>query len=391
MQPEKDDLLDQIYETAYEPATWPAVFERLADRLGGSGAWLSQLDALDGSGGSTEDPLARIDPIWLQRYAEYFAALNPLQHVNDPHKFLREWQPIVHTDEAWIPKDKLVRTEFYDGFLAPQKIYSILWIRLVKNGTQTATLNVTRPKHRDRFEEKQIALAREYQPHLIRSFKMSKKLGTDRRKYADVEALLNLSPNGFFLLDGSGTIRHTNSAGGKFLSDARALCAVHGKLRAIQLSVSKQLEALIAMSASPDAQKRRGGSMAIPSGNSTLPLSVLVTPIGGTKFAPIQSGLSVCVCVTDLSAEMQLPHGPLRKVFGLTDAEIRVAQAMFEGASLQQIAARFGISHNTVRVQLASIFDKTRTNRQVELIAMLSRLSHLRTPQQALDELRPSR
>jgi DNA-binding CsgD family transcriptional regulator/PAS domain-containing protein len=378
LQPENNDLLDQIYETAYEPAIWPAVFERLADKLGGSGAWLSQLDVLDGSGGSTEDPLARIDPIWLQRYAEHFGSCNPLQRVEDPHRFLREWKAIVHTDEDWIAKDDLVGTEFYDGFLMPQDIYSILWIRLVRNGTETATLNVTRPKHRDRFEEKQIALAREYQPHLIRAFKMAKRLGTDRRKHADVEALLDLSPNGFFLLDTSGTIRHTNSAGERLLAQPGVFSAVHGKLRATQMSASKQLEALIAIAASADAQTRRGGSMAIPSPKSALPLSVLVTPIGGSKFAPIRDGLSVCVCVTDLSTEMQLPRGPLSHVFGLTDAEIRVAQALFEGASLQEIAARFGISHNTVRVQLASIFDKTRTNRQVDLIAMLSRLSHLR-------------
>ena len=304
--------------------------------------------------------------------------MNRYSKVDDPLKFLREWQAIVHTDEEWIAKDDLVRTEFYDGFLVPQDIYSILWIRLVKSGTETATLNVTRPKHRDRFEKKQIDLAREYQPHLIRAFKMAKKLGSDRRKHSDVEALLDLSPNGFFLLDAAGTIRHTNDAGEKLLAKPGVFSVVHGKLRAVQASVSKKLEALIAIAASADAQTRRGGSMAIPSPKSALPLSVLVTPIGGHKFAPIKDGLSVCVCVTDLNAQMQLQRGALQNVFGLTEAELRVAQAMFEGATLQQIAARFGISHNTVRVQLASIFDKTRTNRQVDLIAMLSRLSHIR-------------
>ncbi|HEY1837203.1 MAG TPA: LuxR C-terminal-related transcriptional regulator [Rhizomicrobium sp.] len=378
LQSENDDLLDQVYETAYEPGLWPAVFERLADKLGGSGIWLSQLDALDGSGGSPDDPLARIDPMWLDRYAQYFGPLNPLQRVSDPRKFLREWQPIVHTDDAWIEKNELVRTEFYHGFLAPQDIHSILWIRLLKNGTQTATLNVTRPKRRDSFEQKRIVLAREYQPHLIRAFKMAKKLGTDRRKHADVEALLDISPNGFFLLDANGKIQHTNSAGERLLAEPGVFSVTHGKLRAVLPSAAKQLEALIAIAASPDAGTRRGGSMAIPSPQSALPLSVLVTPIGGHKFAPIKDGLSVCLCVTDLNAEMRLPRSPLHNVFGLTDAEIRVAQALFEGASLQEIAARFGVSHNTVRVQLASIFDKTHTNRQVDLIAMLARLSHVR-------------
>ncbi len=375
LQPEKDDLLDLIYESAYEPAVWPVVFERLAEEFDGTSVWLSQLDVYDGSGGTADDPNARVDPAWLGRYADYYGAINPLQIPEDPRRYLREWRPVVLTDEDWMAKDDLVRTEFYNDFCKPQDVHSIMWIRMAISGSNVATLNITRAERMGRYTDADFKLAREFQPHLIRAFKMGKRLGLERRRQHEIETLLDLSANGFFLLDADGAIRHVNRAGERLLAQAGTFGVVHGGLRAVQPSISKQLEALIARAASPDAETRRSGSMAIPSPNSALPLSVLVTPIGGHNFAPVRDGLSVCVCVTDLNARMQLPRGPLRNVFGLTDAEIRVAQALFEGASLQEAAARYGISHNTVRVQLAGIFDKTNTNRQVDLIALLSRLS----------------
>jgi DNA-binding CsgD family transcriptional regulator len=372
---EKDDLLDQIYETAYEPAIWPAVFERLADKLGGAGAWLSQLDALDGSGGSTDDPLARIDPIWMQRYAEYFGAFNPLQRVDDPGKFLREWKPIVHTDEEWIAKDDLVRTEFYAGFLKPQDIYSIMWIRIAKTGTQTATLNVTRPERRGRFETENLEMAREYQPHLIRAFNLSKKIGASRRQTREAEELLDFSSHGLFLLDGNGTLRHANRAAEKILGEGGAFALRAGKLCTVQPAASRVLEKLIAAAASIDPALRTGGSMALLAEGRMKPFSVIVAPVGRDRFISLREGLSVCVCVTDLEAEARLPEDALRDVLGLTPAETRLARALFAGANLQEAANRFDVSLNTVRVQLASVFDKTQTNRQSDLIALLSRLA----------------
>lgn len=375
---EKSEFLDLLYEAAYDPAAWIPAFQRLGDILGSNSVWLSEHNIIDNTGGGEDDPMVWVDPDYLQRYVNYYWTCNPIAKTENPVQFLRDWKLLVHTDADCVPRDELLRSEFYNDFLKPQRVGDIMIMRLARMGNEIAVLNLSRDERRGRYDQAEMEWARAYHGDIIRAYRMSKKVGADRKRQQDVDALLDLSPNGFFLLDTGGTLRHTNRAGDRLLRDTKTFRVVHGKLRAAQPSVSKQLEALIAMAASPDAEKRRAGSMAIPSPNSALPLSVLVAPVGVHRFASIQAGLSVCVCVTDLGADLLLPRGPLQSVFGLTDAEVRVAQAMFEGANLQEIAARFGISHNTVRVQLASIFDKTRTNRQVDLIAMLSRLSHLR-------------
>ena len=61
----------------------------------------------------------------------------------------------------------------------------------------------------------------------------------------------------------------------------------------------------------------------------------------------------------------------LRRLFGLTAAEVRLALQLFGGSTLAEAASALNISRATARVHLAHIFRKTRTARQAELIRLL--------------------
>lgn len=57
--------------------------------------------------------------------------------------------------------------------------------------------------------------------------------------------------------------------------------------------------------------------------------------------------------------------------FGLTPTEARVASLLAQGSTLLQIARKLGVSRTTVAFHMRHIFQKTRTNRQAELVARL--------------------
>jgi DNA-binding CsgD family transcriptional regulator len=67
----------------------------------------------------------------------------------------------------------------------------------------------------------------------------------------------------------------------------------------------------------------------------------------------------------------------LAVVYGLTRAEARIAILLFEGSSLVEAAAANGVSIETVRVQLKSIFQKTGVHRQSALIRLLTELGKM--------------
>jgi DNA-binding CsgD family transcriptional regulator len=93
-----------------------------------------------------------------------------------------------------------------------------------------------------------------------------------------------------------------------------------------------------------------------------------------------QSGLAeeqplVLLTLSDLEDAIDLPELLLQQAFDLTTAEARLAKLLVVGRSPQEAAALLKISMPTIRSQLGSIFAKTRTSRQGELIATLTRLA----------------
>ena len=61
----------------------------------------------------------------------------------------------------------------------------------------------------------------------------------------------------------------------------------------------------------------------------------------------------------------------LRRWYGLTQAESRLAQLLVQGMSVPMAARQLKISTHTARSQSKSIFDKTGARRQSELVRLL--------------------
>jgi DNA-binding CsgD family transcriptional regulator len=68
----------------------------------------------------------------------------------------------------------------------------------------------------------------------------------------------------------------------------------------------------------------------------------------------------------------------LRRAFHLTPGEARLAAHLASGISLTDAADAFGVTRNTVRAQLRSIFDKTEARRQSDLVRLLHSACSLR-------------
>lgn len=65
------------------------------------------------------------------------------------------------------------------------------------------------------------------------------------------------------------------------------------------------------------------------------------------------------------------PLKALETLFKLTPSEGRIAWAFAQGLRPEQIAEAFGVTPTTVAFHKRNIFQKTQTNRQADLIALL--------------------
>ena len=73
----------------------------------------------------------------------------------------------------------------------------------------------------------------------------------------------------------------------------------------------------------------------------------------------------------------------LRQIFGLTYSEAAVAAELARGRDIDEVAAMRRVSPGTVRAQLSTIFAKTGTRRQSELVALI--LRHSWPPKQGFE------
>jgi DNA-binding CsgD family transcriptional regulator/PAS domain-containing protein len=362
-------FLDLLYGAAVDPGEWERVIATFADMIGGARAWMPDISVANGSGRGV---VARIDPAAQATYFQYYAKRNPFVRlvIDNPKA---AWPLNVRTDEHQFPKDELVRTEYFNDFLRPQEIHSCLVVRLGRSDGVVSTLNIGRPRHREQFNNAELELARRLHPDLIRAFNLSRKFADLGAFAAGMAETFERSSHGVLLLDDKGRIRHANTIAERLLKEAGGLCVAGGRLSACQSEPARQLGALIDRAARRQGSARAGGSMALPTPTRALPLSLTIAPLRSERLLAGAEAPSVLVCVTDLEAGVSLPVERLRELFGLTPAEARVALAVFEGLAPKDIAERFGVSHNTIQVQLARIFEKTGVNRQTDLVRLMMR------------------
>lgn len=90
----------------------------------------------------------------------------------------------------------------------------------------------------------------------------------------------------------------------------------------------------------------------------------------------IFDGFRAVLVLTDLAQPQVADEAVLGLVFGLTKAEARLTAAICMGQDINTVAARLGVSRQTLRWQLKTVFAKTGSRRQAELVARVAQIRH---------------
>ena len=77
------------------------------------------------------------------------------------------------------------------------------------------------------------------------------------------------------------------------------------------------------------------------------------------------------VFVCDTAGETSTCQSMLQRLFDFTPAEARLARELLRGNSIEDSSGEIGISPSTARNQLKSMFSKTNSSRQGELIRIM--------------------
>lgn len=367
----EERLVELIYAAALDPNLWQPLMEAVADAIGAGNGVMTQLNNTTALGQSIP---FRVDEAALHAYNEYFHTRNVFTPLDDLGAWRRGWRPTVTSTADVLPVEDYYRSEYFNDFMRLQDAGATLHIRLELNEVNSSAISFGRPIRRGEFEAASFETASRLQPHLIRAFKLGQalalRIGPDR----DLALAVERSSHAIFLVDGACTIKLANKAAERLLGAHRGLTVLGGRLMGVHQTSARQLEDLVSAATSIEGPQV-GGAMSMPLPGQRFPLALRVAPVPRTPMAIFGQPRTALVCATDLELAVRSPEQELRALFGLTYAEARVATTIFEGLSMREAADQLGVALNTVRFQLARVYEKTGVTRQAELVKMMMRLS----------------
>lgn len=358
----RDDerLIDLIYDAAFDGDLWPDVLTGLGDRAGAGPGNLVQIDIVDGSGFgfAARTPADTVDLFFAD-----WASRNPIGLVDDPFDYRRDWAPRINRDTDCIDRRVLERSPYWNEFLVPLGACYSIHVRLALRGNDLTTITLGRPAHCGVFEDDDIAALVPFHRHLIRAERMWRGLGAGQAAASQVDALLAASPDALFFLDDRLRLRCWTPAAEALLRRGGAVRSTGGRLHAADPTADTALQGALAVALA--------GGAPLPVAVTTRPdeaVTLSVARLGERAAAAIPGGRCLLVAARSVAD----PAATLRTTYDLTATEAQLALAIAAGDTLRTIAARHGVSINTVRNQLGAVFDKTGCGRQQDLVRLLA-------------------
>ena len=172
---------------------------------------------------------------------------------------------------------------------------------------------------------------------------------------------------GGIILNAAGEVIRLNSAAERYLR-------TYAGLGSAMTSNADRTSALRRLLGTGNGHMASDADLWVPVTNGSKPQLVLHSR--RVPSASDEGGLTVMTLV-DLTEPPQPSAEVLQKLFGLTAAETELALEIARGLRLREAADALGIEMPMATAQMASIFAKTGTQQQGELVALLSRLTVL--------------
>jgi DNA-binding CsgD family transcriptional regulator len=377
-------LLDHLYGAASDPAEWNSFLEILVPRMAASSIALHFYNPKSPSG--RVETAIGVDARAQAAYASYYASLNPWVRRGVPAGAYRPGA--VLAGEWLVSEGEFERTEFCNDFALREGFFYSGGLVLAREEQHISILSVQRARRSGPFSKEDIQLFSWLNPHLQQVLQLHGRLVEARSRSKALVEVLEHVQTGILLLDESGKVVALNGKARAILASGDGLTLTRSGLRAASAAEDQALQKLIrnAGSTTLAAGMSAGGAVTLSRPSRRRPLEVLVAPLPRQDAVETPGRPVSVVFMSDPEHVPELQTETLSRLHGLTRAESRLALELLGGSNPRDAADRLEISAGTARNQLKSIFLKTETRGQSELIRLLVTCLAAQQLQKAQDE-----
>lgn len=364
---EFSDIVGHIYDCTLAPDRWPEAIGRMAAAVGARAGMIALHDFDNNRGGRFFDH--GIPEEQVRRYYAHYAQINPLGPVVQRRAIGQ-----VDTLATLFHDDTWERSSFNREWIRAQGLRDLLGMLVLRSGRRGAWLVAARDEAVEDFGPAEVGVFRLLSPHICRVLHISDVLDLRTIASDQLAETLDALTTAVFLVDAEGRVVHRNEAAERLAANGAILRVGSGRLvpphgpsrRALTEAIGRAVRGELELPQTP---------YSVPLGDATAEDRMLATVLplrhrrAGGAFRPFAA--AAAVFVQDAAAARAMPGQALAALYGLTPAELRFLGTLAGAGSVVKAAAALGVSEATGRTHMSSIFAKTGTARQAELIELV--------------------
>jgi DNA-binding CsgD family transcriptional regulator len=357
------ELIRLIYECVSNPQHWNLFLSEFAAAVHADAAVLMVQDLKNQMGNMSE--AWGVDPVWQRRYAEHYASVNVWVQRSEPLL-----QPsLVLASDNLIQDSELVKTEFYNDYLRPQGIFYGLGGTVTQEDSLRSFVTSVRSKPSGVFEATDQSLLRDLMPHLQTAVRLRREIAGLETQLSCLSKTLDNVPQGLLVADPSGRILFMNRRAETTLRAKDGLWVASDGIRAHRTEDTARLRELLARAADTSTGNgtHAGGALSISRPGQRRSLKIMIAPLPSSPNRG-QHGPAALLLISAPEQSTPTDATLLQKLLDLTPMEARLTAAIVEGRTVKEFAEEAGISMNTARTHLKSVFAKTGVSRQAALV-----------------------
>jgi DNA-binding CsgD family transcriptional regulator len=350
-----EDLIGGIYDAAADPGLWSNAIGQIVEATGCRTGVFYEHDLAT----HQSQPLGfhEFNTEFMQEYVAHYGALDPW------NSRVMNW-PVGVAAPTYVlmSEDDFRRTEFYQDYLRRTGAFYGLGGLVERADGRIAVFGVQRGYEDGRFPEESVNLVGALMPHLKRAYRLQSAIGRARCERETFEETLRVIPQSVLIVERDARLVFANLAAERLLGAGDGIKLVSGRLVAAHREDQQTFAALF----NPLSAIEGSGAVAAlrrPQNRRPLLVQALPLRING-RWDPAGR----IVLLIDVDPPRRPSADRLAALFGLTAMEARLWADLATGATLADIAVRRRVSVNTLRVQLARLFNKVGVHRQADLV-----------------------
>ncbi|MBC3919110.1 hypothetical protein H8L32_16585 [Undibacterium sp. CY18W] len=368
-----NQIITQFYEGILTPSSWNNGLRLLCQMIGSEHVALTTLNRQTNT--VTVNESIGLTDACRDEFNDHYFAYDPALGWVDKIA-LGGW----YIDHQHIGVQAMQHSVFYQDFMRKFGLGSINVSPVLRDGPNNSFLviqhGIGQPFHRQYATANMAPITL----HLQRALRLRQHCEGMTQKADLAFAMLAQLRSPMCIVDAAGQLVFANQAAEALFRRQTILHVASGRLGLCGTN-KLRLVNLIRSACGSDGPCIAGGVQASKM-TDKLQLQILVTPV------PVQHSLSstparpmALVLVHDPELPFSSGTELLRQIYGLTNSEARIALLILHGASPAKAALQACVSVATVRSQLRSVFRKTGTTRQAELMQLLTAILTLGTRQ----------